>query len=380
MAVNIPSLKENNHEASIDGLRLLASFYVVVLHTFLFAGIASNIKKHTLQYAVDWFIEISAYPAVDIFGLISGFVGYREVSHVVSFKSLIRLWGTVVFYDFLPHFWDYSRNPKSKVTKLRLMRAFFPTTFRLYWYHTAYVCLCFWKDLLNCGIRTLDKRSSYYLIVSLFLLFGVYENFNKTFGIHGGYSFIWLIILYVFGAVIKRHRLYEYGSMWLLLLMLIIVNIAPLVVFLYDRTVSILSVPIKPGVLISYHSPTVVASAVIYLFISTRMKIPHCISPFLASLGKSTFSVYIMNINNIVVGLYKNRLSFVPRLSALHQPLYIYGFSALFVVVALLIDHIRRAALTIIKNIAFTIWRNLSRWNPRKISLGFLTHVEKNRI
>ena len=147
-----------------------------------------------------------------------------------------------------------------------------------------------------------------------------------------------------------------------------------------SRSVSILSVPIKPGVLISYHSPTVVASAVIYLFISTRMKIPHCISPFLASLGKSTFSVYIMNINNIVVGLYKNRLSFVPRLSALHQPLYIYGFSALFVVVALLIDHIRRAALTIIKNIAFTIWRNLSRWNPRKISLGFLTHVEKNRI
>lgn len=60
----------------IDLLRIIAIILVVVLHTLGRSGVLeSNIVS---QHNTAWLVRAFAFPAVDIFGIISGFVNYSD--------------------------------------------------------------------------------------------------------------------------------------------------------------------------------------------------------------------------------------------------------------------------------------------------------------
>ena len=51
----------------IDLLRILAGFYVIVLHAFGRGGVLENLPEETISFRVVWMLEIISYSAVNIF-------------------------------------------------------------------------------------------------------------------------------------------------------------------------------------------------------------------------------------------------------------------------------------------------------------------------
>lgn len=192
-------MKERNY--GIDLLRILSMFMVVLLHLCGFGGVLSNVKPFSVNYYIAWFLEIVSYCAVDVFALISGFVGVKS-----SFKysNLAFLWVRVFFYSFgiTLIFLIYDHNI---VSFKDLIKSIFPVLSNQYWYFSAYFVLCLFIPLLNYILNNLERGvllCSIVLVTSL-LSFQQVVVRKDIFCVGKGYSPWWLLILYLIGGYIK---------------------------------------------------------------------------------------------------------------------------------------------------------------------------------
>lgn len=71
-------LSSDRRNYGIDLLRMLSMFMVSVLHVLGQGSVLSASGKIPLNYAFAWFLEISAYCAVNCYALISGYVGVKS--------------------------------------------------------------------------------------------------------------------------------------------------------------------------------------------------------------------------------------------------------------------------------------------------------------
>ena len=69
-------MKERNY--GIDFLRLVSMLFVVILHTLLISKLLVRDGESGEVHMSAWLLETLCYGAVDIFALISGYVGFRE--------------------------------------------------------------------------------------------------------------------------------------------------------------------------------------------------------------------------------------------------------------------------------------------------------------
>ena len=84
----------NNKEKrnyGIDFLRIYSMFLVVLLHSLGQGGLLQNLSITDKQYSFVWLLEIFAYCAVNIFGLISGYVSYRDKETKIKFSNYLEL-------------------------------------------------------------------------------------------------------------------------------------------------------------------------------------------------------------------------------------------------------------------------------------------------
>ena len=59
---------------NIDLFRIIAAFFVTVLHVLGQGGILESTSPTETNYWIAWFLEICAYCVVNCFALISGYV------------------------------------------------------------------------------------------------------------------------------------------------------------------------------------------------------------------------------------------------------------------------------------------------------------------
>lgn len=93
--------KIDSRNYGIDLLRIVSMFFIVLLHSFGHGGLLNGLDTNSTQYKAVYFFEISAYCAVDIFGIISGYVSYNPQGKKVKFSNLLKLWTEVVFLCIL---------------------------------------------------------------------------------------------------------------------------------------------------------------------------------------------------------------------------------------------------------------------------------------
>ena len=179
----------------IDLLRIMAMFMVIVLHVLGSGGFLEAEKIAPANFWTAWFLEIAAYGAVDIYALISGFVGYR-IKH--KYASIAELWLRVLLYSVAftvadKIFYDPS------IGKKRVFYALFPITKGEVWYFTMYFGLFLLMPILNAAIEKLERKGLRSVVLSSVFLFSVLPFLwnNDTFHTKGGYSLLWLMILYL---------------------------------------------------------------------------------------------------------------------------------------------------------------------------------------
>ena len=193
----------------IDLLRIISMVMIACHHILYHGGILENAVPFSGIYKAAWLLDIDVCCAVNIYGMISGYVGYGRKHRISRF---LELYLQVLFYTVLTtvFFWFY----KPELIDGDVIRwTFFPFTYRIrvYWYYTAYFCLYFVMPFLDKLITILDQKETERLLAALFLVTSLLPTvFNRDFAYTDkGYTFLWLAVLYLAGAYIKK---YDIGS------------------------------------------------------------------------------------------------------------------------------------------------------------------------
>lgn len=256
----LSAMEERNY--GIDLLRIVSMMMVVLLHVLGQGGILDGSDPLTVKSETAWLLEIGAYSAVNIYAMISGYVGYGRK---YKYSGLVYLYFQVLFYTVPTTIIFYIYRPE--LVNLKGKRELlFPFAYNTYWYFTAYFCLAFFIPFLNMMLERLDRAELKRLLFFLCLIFSIlptlfYEDFPRT---SSGYSFLWLAVLYLVGGYIKKYNTTfpgKGGRKFLGYLVCILVTWLVKVGVQYHIPRGE-NQPILYDYLISYTSPTIVLSGV----------------------------------------------------------------------------------------------------------------------
>ncbi|MDE6470539.1 MAG: acyltransferase [Eubacterium sp.] len=291
----------------IDLLRMLAMAMVVMLHVLLRSKLIDDTTPLTLKYEVLWFIEIFCYCAVDCFVLISGYVCLNtkfRLSRIVSLWVQVAFYSVIfeIIYQIVQGSFDYEW----------LIRSFLPVTSNGYWFFTQYFVLSFLIPFLNKMVKSVTLKQGAALAGVLLFFLSFMSTVNKSpipviggsgkdlFATGNGYTLIWLMAVYILGAVLKRFdesgKLKNIKPVYMIATMLACTLITWVIKYICDSQ----SKPIETKFIVNYISPFVVIIAVSLLIFFSKVKISSAFQKVIAFLSPAAFGVYIIHVNRRV--------------------------------------------------------------------------------
>ncbi len=330
-------METSKRNYGIDLLRVLCIFGVVVLH-ILGHGRVLETTQTPFGFSFSWLLEIAFYPAVNCFILISGFVGYRNDRYYPKLSNLLYLFVTVLFYSIvicftLKHFFPLAISAKDTFD------AFFPVTKSQYWFFTSYFAMFLISPALNLFVHKAKGKMLFVFVIALLLL-SVTSLKDDPFILNRGYSFIWLSLIYVLGAIIKK---YDIKSKVSLIQSLALIFIPTLIAWLTKVHIHFFALTLieYENIFVSYCSPTVVAAAIGLFTLFAKLKISKC-TKLISFFASSAFSVYLIHDNlNFSKLLMEGRFTFINDYRALLIPVFVLLSALIIFVVCTLIDKVR---------------------------------------
>ena len=297
-------MKERN--AGIDLLRCVAMTMVVTLHLLLFSGTLGGHVLFSAEFETAWALEILAYGAVDIYALITGYIGGGGR---VRYAGLANLWLTVAFYSFIItlvfRFWkplEYNLTPDGVFPPL--LKALFPVASNQYWYFCAYFLMFLFLPLVNRGLEALSVRRLKFLAWTLFFALCVTNvlSYTDALRVSYGYSPMWLLTLYVIGATIRKTDfLKTLPKASLASAFVFLAGLTFLSKYLLDvYTMKTRGQVYRDDYLINYFSPTIVGGAVCLLALFSRLNPGKTARRVIGFVAPSAFSVYLIHEHPLV--------------------------------------------------------------------------------
>jgi len=315
-------------------------FYIVILHSLGKGGVLDSVNPNSSQYKLVWFLEIIAYCAVNIFALISGYVGYSEKERKYHYSNLLIIWFQVMFYGIAISL-VYRLISPGLVSFKDIIAAFFPLKTG-YWYFNAYIGLFFLIPVLNAGIRNCSKSTSLKIGALLFLLFSVFETLFSCFDLNRGYSVVWLVILYLLGAIIKKCDVCSLFKSRTAVIGIIACVLLTWLQKIFGIFSLVPGFKISNGFLVSYVSPTIVIIAVFHIILFSRMQFCNILKRVIAFAAPGAFAVYILNNHPLIwANIMDNAFVYLENDHPLVILAHIILFSIIFVAASILIDRLR---------------------------------------
>lgn len=242
------------------------------------------------------------------------------------------LWLQVFFYSVLLTLGVqlFSGNIEVK----EIIKTFMPVTSTQYWYFTAYTALFFLTPWLKKFVFQLSSQEAKQCLVILGV-FVCYVTFAgilyDPFILAGGYSFVWLTVLYIVGALLKKTDLINFikvKTAWIMAGACVVLN-----------WIQKLIIP-SQNIFMKYTSITVVILSVALLVIFSRIEIKKClVKKIIKYLASATFGVYLIH-DNIAIRNYfiKDQFAWVAYIDAWKIPIVVLAISACIFIGCLAID------------------------------------------
>lgn len=327
--------KERNY--GIDLLRIVSMLAVCLLHILGQGGILAKTVKYSARYEIAWFLEITAYCAVNCYALISGYVGAGA-----KYKRS-NLWYICV--QTLFHcFWIFALSPLILPPKQCASLLFDVFVGKYYWYLFAYIGLFFLMPLLNIAVERLSKNELKYSLSSILGCIFVLSFFNnEIFGVASGYSVIWLTVLYVLGGYIRKYKPFKgikskYGVICIVGMLLVTWASKWGISVLGERFGRLAK---YENGLVNYTSFTITGVAVILLELCSRLsfrKTPRGIR-FISPLS---FGCYIVHCNPVIFHhVLKGRLAFCTAYHPIVMAVAAVGAAIGLFLVCIALDYVR---------------------------------------
>lgn len=279
----------------LELLRIISMLFIVVLHVIGCGGISAASASQTLPYFVSHTMLAFAFCAVNIYALISGYVG---VNSRFKFSKLIVLWLTVVSINLIMWVVFKYYNPAS-LEYFPFVNCFLPVSKGQYWYVTAYFGLYVLTPMLNAAAQNMKKGTYLKMLLTGIVLFVIMppELSSDLFYTHAGYSMLWLMFMYLTGAYFKMHFMpkkrwaYILGGLGVYL-----ISAVSLAAIKFYKEAN--GFPYEYAKYYVYNSLFVVACSValfiVFLQISFKAKPVKAIVRFVS---KATFGIYIIHTN-----------------------------------------------------------------------------------
>ena len=320
----------------IDLLRIISMLMILMLHILGKGGVLTNLEGLTLKYEVAWLLEIISFAAVDIYAMITGFVYYGQD---IKVDNLLKLEIQVLFYSVL--FTTISVIINNERVSIKLLKdTIFPCISKRYWYFSAYFCMFICIPILNSII---EKFKGEMLIVGGIIFSLLPTVFCSDYpSLNGGYSFIWLVFMYIIGGYIRKSTTgVKVNSKKMILSFLGFVFASWFLRFVYDfACFKFLGETKEACWLITYISPFVVGEGVTLILLFKDYK-PHNVR-LIRYLAPLCFGVYLIHLhpfvwNNVIA----DRFSFVGNYNTFAMVILVILCSILVFSICAFIDYIR---------------------------------------
>lgn len=341
-AIQAKKTAVRQRNAGVDLLRIVAALYIIILHITCQGGLYSATEAGTYQHHVCGFLFIWMFSGVNIFGLISGYVGYSEEEKPIPFKSLLSLWLEVVFYDIgLTLLTLWLRPGTAEVSDLYPL--FFPILNDSHWYFTSYAMLLLLVPMLNSGVRHCSNQTllQFLAVVSFFVIPAA--SFLGRFQFRDGYTPVWLIVLYLIGAILKKTQLGAKLPPVLSLAGILLLGTVSYWLYWNWGGMYLFGISISPSCVGQFVFPGHYFSAVLHLLLFSRLRFPPAIGRWISALAPGAFAVYIINTQKHVwEGYMDDHFVSWAGSSPLGILVRVMAVSVLFVAVSLIVDYLRR--------------------------------------
>lgn len=284
----------------IDFLRIVSMFMVVILHVLGQGGILDNAESASQRYWIAWLFEISCYCAVNCFALISGYV-MSQTKYKLS--RVFNLWFQTVFYTGLATI-VFFFVPEAAVGGRAILNAVFPISSQQYWYISAYFGILIFVPALNAAIEHTEKKTLNAILIAAFVAFCILPIAFQTtpYGLSGGYSVIWLSLLYLVGGYLRKYGItnnIKTKYAWITVFAMIALTFFSKFVLetFFQSNPFFLS---YKSSLISYTSPTMVLIAIALLVICSKMSFKPKAAKIISFLSPAVLGVYLLHVNPLV--------------------------------------------------------------------------------
>ena len=334
-------MKTRNY--GIDFLRIISMIMIVSLHFLRHGGVLGAAPFLSVHYELVWMLEILAFCAVNCYAMISGFVGID--SHF-RFSNIIALWFHVFFYGFVITAF-YSVWLPDTVHVENWLAAFFPVTQKEYWYFTAYFGIYFFIPFINHLLNTLSHKQLKSLLAVILIIFSLLPTITQEdiFFTSNGYSPLWLMLMYIFGACIKKcsNIVHSFNNKLLFFLYL---NSAFITwgwklineyYFLHCKNSSVSNI-----FFINYTSPTIIIMSVSLLIFFSKLELKQKQKKMITKFAPYTFGVYLIHDHPLIrANLMNNRFAFIINHSSVTTFLLFISFVLSIYFFCTFVDYIR---------------------------------------
>lgn len=195
-------MKQRN--AGLDICRILAMIGIVLIHVVIQGGVLDVNAENSMNYWAGEWLFICVICSVDIFAMLSGYLGIRKKkASVYRFLELITI---LLFYSIIITLCFLFIAP-DKITGIRaFLNGIFPPLAGKYWYITCFIPVMIFQPYINTMLLALSEKQHLILVALEILIFSCIPSLVSVdfFRFQLGYSFVWLLVLYSIGAYLGR--------------------------------------------------------------------------------------------------------------------------------------------------------------------------------
>ncbi len=322
----------------IDALRIVSMVFIINLHTLYHGGGVANSEAGSFNYYFLTFLITLVYSGVDVFAIISGFVGYENVSGH-RFAKFVELWFQVSFYSVLITLIFFIMYP-GEIEIKKVLLSFVPFSSRMYWYFTSYAFVYILSPFINEFVKSIKSNT---VIIKFAIAFGYLFLLLSHFQ-PGCFSIILLVYLYFLGAICRKFNLHRsvepIKAFGMIIIFLFITWLWTVLITPYNALIG--------SLFLRYDSPSIIAIALLYVLTFANIEIKNI--KLLKYIVPSVFSVYLINDHQILRKyIITNKFAWLSDATIIEVLSVLFIITAIFLLSTVIIDSLRRCIFRVFR-------------------------------
>ncbi len=284
-------MNKKQRNSSLDVLRVLSMFMIVLGHAFLHGGIINNSDN-----SVNVIVAKAIYPFltvhVNCFVLVSG---YFLCTSEFKVSKWIKLWMSALFWS-VTVFAVLCVTGQVEFSITGMLSACLPFTQQRYWFVTTYLLMYTLVPVCNAAIKTLTQKQHLVCLVGFFTVFIFMQNlfFWKSYTTLNAYNPLFFLFLYFIAAYIRKYP-FKKKHVWILGYVACMGFTSVYSIIEPMISVRLLGYEIGGSAFSGYHSITTVIGSVCFFMSFLNMDVNNFISKVATALSPLTFGVYLIH-------------------------------------------------------------------------------------